>query len=110
MVLLCPHGGWVWPWGDGHAYYVVAFFEVDSVDAVGVAAHGADVVFVEADGHAFVGGDEDDLVAVGDTGGDELVSFFDVDGVDAAGADVHELAELGFLYETVARGEEDEFV
>jgi hypothetical protein len=68
------------------------------------------VIFVEADGHAFVRGDEDDLVAVGDAGGDEFVSFFDVDGVDAVGADVHELAELGFFYQAVAGGEEDVFV
>src|SRR5712691_4237775 len=97
-------------WGYGHADYVVAFFEVDAVDAVGGAAHGADVIFVEADRHAFMGSDEDDLVAVGDAGSDEFVPFFDADSVDAVGADVHEFAELGFFYEAVAGGEENVFV
>src|SRR6266851_1553481 len=97
-------------WGYGHADYVVAFFEVDAVDAVGGAAHGADVIFVEADRHAFVGSDEDDLVAVGDAGGDEFVSFFDADSVDAIRAHVHEFAELGFFYQSVTRGEENVFV
>ena len=68
------------------------------------------MAFVEADGHAFVRGDEDDLIAVGDAGGDEFVSGFDVDGVDAVGADVHELAQLGFFYQAVAGGEEDIFI
>ena len=124
---LCPHGPSLFPlvlagprvcrsnrgfrfWRDRHAYYVVSLFEIDAVDAVGVAAHGADVIFVEADGHAFVGGDENDLVAVGDAGGYQFVSVFDVDGVDAVGADVHELAEFGFFNQAVAGGEEDEFI
>ncbi len=95
---------------DRHAYYVVAFFQVDAIDAVGGAAHGADVIFVEADGHAFVSGDENDLVAVGDAGGHEFVSLFDVDGVDAVRADVHELAQLGFFDQAVTRGEENIFI
>src|SRR5271157_1303602 len=103
-------GGSFWFWSYCHAYYVVAFFQIYAVYAVGGAAHGADVIFVEADGCAFVGGDEDDLVAVGDAGGYEFVSLFDVDGVDAVGADVHELAEFGFFYQAVAGGEEDVFV
>src|SRR5208337_3177429 len=97
-------------WSDRHAYHVVAFFQVDSVDAICGAAHGADVIFVEADGHAFVRGDEDDLIAVGDAGGHEFVSGFDVDGVDPVGAHVHELAQLGFFYQAVAGGEEDVFI
>src|SRR5258708_1217350 len=96
--------------GHGHSYNVVALFQVDPKDTIGFAAHGANVVFVEAAGHAFVRSDEDDLVAVGDAGGDEFVSFFDIDGVDAVGADVHELAELRFFYQAVAGGEEDVFI
>ena len=42
------------------------FLSVDAAVAVGGAAHGAEVLLVEADGHAVVGGEEDDLLAVGD--------------------------------------------
>ncbi len=54
-----------------------------------------------------MGGEEDDLVAVGDAGGDELVVLVDVDGDDAAGHDVREVAEGGFFDGAVAGGEED---
>jgi len=53
-------------WGDGEADDVVVLAEGDAFDAVGGASHGADVVLVEADGLALVGGEEDDLAAVGD--------------------------------------------
>jgi hypothetical protein len=56
------------------------------------------VALVEADGHAFVRGQEDDLIAVGDAGGHQLVSFFDGDGVDTVRAYVHEFAQRRFLY------------
>ena len=45
------------------------------------------------DGHAVVGGEEDDFSAVGDFGGDEFVVFIDADGDDAAGHDVGEIFE-----------------
>src|SRR4029077_13243720 len=112
----CPHMAcacycsFAWFRGYGHSYYVVALFQVDAVHAIGDAAHGANVVFVEADRHAFVRRDENDLVAVGDAGSDEFVPFFDADSVDAIGADVHELAQLGFFYQAVAGGEENVFV
>ena len=68
------------------------------------------MAFVEADGHAFVGGQEDNLIAVGDAGGDEFVALFDADGVDAVGTDVHEFTEFGFFDRAVAGGEEDVLV
>src|SRR5271170_1723416 len=110
MVRDCSHRALARLWRDRHSYYVVALFQVDAINAVGGAAHGADVIFVEADSHAFMRGDEDDLVAVGNAGGDEFVSLFDVDGVDAVGADMHELAQFGFFHQAVARGEENVFV
>ena len=64
-------------------------------------------LLVEADGHAVVGGEEDDLLAVGDAGGDELVVLVDADGDDAAGHDVGEVLERGLLDGAVAGGEED---
>ena len=93
--------------GDGGADDVVALAEVDAAVAVGGAAHGAEVLLVEADGHAVVGGEEDDLLAVGDAGGDELVVLVDADGDDAAGHDVGEVLERGLLDGAVAGGEED---
>ena len=57
-----------------------------------------------------MGGEEDDLLAVGDLGGDELVVLVDVDGDDAAGHDVREVFERGLLDGAVAGGEEDEAV
>ena len=73
---------------DGDADDVIVFGEVDAAHAVGRAAHGADVVFVEADGHAEMRGEEDDLRAVGDAGGDQFVVLVDADGDNAAGHDV----------------------
>ena len=92
---------------DGGADDVVALLEGDAAVAEGGAAHGAEVLLVEADGHAVVGGEEDDLLAVGDAGGDELVVLVDVDGDDAAGHDVGEVLERGLLDGAVAGGEED---
>ena len=90
-----------------HADDVVLVFEVHAADAGGVAAHGADVAFFEADGLAFVGGEEDDLLAVGERGGNEFVALFDVDGDDAARHDVGEVLEFGLLHGAVAGDEED---
>ena len=53
-------------------------------------------------------GEEDDLRAVGDAGGDELVVLVDADGDDAAGHDVGEVLERSFLDGAFLRGEEDE--
>ena len=93
--------------GDGEADDVVSLAEVDALVAGGGTAHGAEVLLVEADGHAVVGGEEDDLLAVGGAGLDELVVLVDVDGDDAAGHDVGEVLEGGLLDGAVAGGEED---
>ena len=94
-------------WSDGGADDVVALLERDAAVAGGGTTHGAEVLLVEADGHAVVGGEEDDLLAVGDAGGDELVVLLDVDGDDAARHDVGEVLEGGLLDGAVAGGEED---
>ena len=64
-------------------------------------------VLIEPDSLAVVGGEEDDLLAVGDAGDDKLVVLLDVDGDDAAGHDVGEVLERGLLDRAVARGKED---
>ena len=95
---------------DGGADDVVVLLEGDAAVAEGGATHGAEVLLVEADGHAVVGGEEDDLLAVGDLGGDELVVLVDADGDDAAGHDVGEVPEGGLFDGAVAGGEEDVLV
>ncbi len=93
--------------GDGGSDDVVSLAEGDAAVAGGGAAHGAEILLVEADGLAVVGGEEDDLLTVGDARGDELVVLLDVDGDDAAGHDVGEVLEGGLLDGAVAGGEED---
>src|SRR5258708_9788106 len=102
--------GFAWFWSYRHSYDVVALFEVDAVDTVGGPAHGANVIFIEANGHAFMRSDENDLVAVGDAGGDKFVSLFDTDGINAVGTDVHKFAQLRFLDQAVAGGKENVFI
>ena len=68
------------------------------------------MAFVEADGHAFMRGEEDDLVAVGDAASYEFVAVFDSDGVDSVRAHVHEFTQLRFLHETIAGSKEDVLV
>src|ERR1700756_5338 len=62
-----------------HSHDVVFVFQVHAADAGGVATHGANCVFFEADGLAFVGSQEDDLLAVGEGGGHQFVALFDID-------------------------------
>ena len=54
--------------------------------------------------------EEDGLLAVGESGGDQVVVLVDGDGDDAARHDVGEVLERRFLDGAVARGEEDVFV
>ena len=78
-----------------------------ALDAGGVATHGTNCVFFEADGLAFVGGQEDDLLAVGEGSGDQFVALLDIDGDDAARHHVGKVLEFGFLHGGVAGDEED---
>ncbi len=85
----------------------IALGQISAGDAGGGAAHVADVGFVEADGHAFLGGEEDLVVAVGDGDADEAVLGFEADGDDAAFHDVAEGFEEGFLDDAQSGGEEE---
>src|SRR6185503_14224992 len=58
-----------------HANQVVALFHADAPDTVCLAAHGADVFFVEADGLALVRGQEDDLLSVREAGRNQFVAL-----------------------------------
>src|SRR4029077_11886891 len=90
-----------------HADQIVALFHADAPDTVCLAAHGADVFLVEADGLAFVRGEEDDLLSVREAGRNQFVALLDADGVDAVRAHVAEILELGLLHQAVAGGEEN---
>ena len=59
----------------GHADDVIFLAQVHAAHAGGVASHGADVVFVEANRLAIVRSEEDDLLAVGERGGDQFVAL-----------------------------------
>ena len=100
----------IWLGGCGHANNVVVLVEVDTPDTISGASHRAHMAFVEADGHAFMRGEEDDLVAVGDAASYEFVAVFDSDGVDSVRAHVHEFTQLRFLHETIAGSKEDVLV
>ena len=90
-----------------HADHVVVLGEVHAVDAAGVAAHGAHFGFAEQDGLAFVAGEENHLLAVGELRADQLVLLVEIDGDDAGGARIGEFGERRLLHRAVLRGEED---
>ena len=70
------------------ANHVIVLGQVYTAHAVGGAAHGADIAFVEADGHAKMRGQEDNLRAAGDARCHKFVFTVDADGDNAAGHDV----------------------
>src|SRR5690606_93871 len=96
--------------GDGeHADDGGAVGELDPLDAGGRAAHVADVVLREADGHA-VGGDEQEVVgAGGQADAEQGVVLAEADGDDAGAVDVGVGLEGGAFDDAVA-GDEGEVV
>ena len=82
---------------DLHRHDLVALAQADAADAVGGAAHRADVGLLEADGHAVAGAEEDLRLAVRELDGDDRVAFLDAHRDDAAGARVAERGEVGLL-------------
>ena len=95
---------------DLHADHLVVVGQVHAAHAAGDAPHGADILLVEADGLAVLGGQEDILAAVGQGHGDQLVAIVQLDGDDAAAADVGVLDQRGLLDHAVAGGHEQEGV
>ena len=96
--------------GERHADDVVVFLKADADDAAGLTAHGAGVGFWEADGHAFVRGDEDVVFAGGDHDFEEGVVFVEVDGDDSACARVAEEFERGLFDDAFGGDHENEFI
>src|SRR3984957_10392521 len=94
---------------DGvHAYDVVVFREIHAVHAACVATHRADFRFAEEDGLAFVAGEEDHLLAIGELGANQFVISLEIDGYDSGGTRIGEFRESRFFYRAVFRGQEDE--
>src|ERR1019366_4627613 len=93
--------------GDRHANDVVAFAQVHASNAMGLAAHGPYVLFVEANRLAVVRRQENDLAAVGTTGGDQFVLLLDGDSVDANRPHLAEVLQRRLLHRPAASGEEN---
>src|ERR1019366_5754951 len=91
--------------GDRHANDVVAFAQVHASNAMGLATHWPYVLFIEANRLAIVRRQENDLAAVGTTGGDQFVLLLDGDGVDANRPHVAEVLQRRLLHRPAARGE-----
>src|ERR1700678_2610198 len=92
----------------GKTYQVIALHQIDAADAVSRAAHGAHIVLAEANGHARVGGEKDDLVAIGAASANQLVIVVDADGNNAARHDIGKVLERSLLNGALTGGEEDE--
>src|SRR5262245_56854317 len=84
------------------ADHVIVVAQRDAAHAAGLAPHVAHLLFVEADRHAFVRGQEDLLRAVSQLHSHQLVSFVDAHGDDAVRADVGEFGELRLLDHALA--------
>src|SRR5205823_4989795 len=92
--------------GHDHADDVILADEADALDAAGVAAHGAGVGLVEANGHA-APRTQEHLVAGLDLGdADERVLVIEVDADQAALADVAVLLQARLLDQAAPRGHE----
>ena len=91
-----------------HADDVIVLVEIHAIDAAGVAAHGAHFGFAEQDGLAFVAGEENHLLAVGELRADEFVFAFEVDGDDAGGARIGEFGRARIFSRCRFGGQEDE--
>ena len=92
---------------DRHADDVVAFIEVHPANAISRAAHRTNVVFCEADRHAFMRSQEDDLLAVSQSRGHQFIAFINADGDNATRHDVREIRQRRLLDGALACGEED---
>src|SRR5262245_22480069 len=74
--------------------HVIVVAQRNAAHAAGLAPHVAHLLLVEADGHAFVRGQEDLLRAVGQLHGHQFVAFVNAHGDDAVRADVCKFGEL----------------
>ena len=94
---------------DGHTHHTVALIEGDGLHASGGTAHGADVVFIEADGHTLAGSSQQLVVAAGQPHPAQSIAFIQINGDDAALSGGVECAEAGTLDDTAA-GDHDQIL
>ena len=92
---------------DVHADDVVIGAQADTADTAADAAHWAGVFFVEADGLAVAGLDDDFVVATSHANPLQFIAFVEVDGDQPAGTDVLVLLERRLLDDTT-NGTHDE--
>src|SRR4029078_11925264 len=93
---------------DLHRDHFVVVAQRDAADAVGAAAHRADVGVVAAHGEAVARPDQDLLGAVGHFDGDHRVPFLDAHRDEAARARIAEGREIGLLDGPLAGANPDE--
>src|SRR5690606_24630453 len=93
--------------GEGdHADDFVALAKIDAAHAAGIAAHRADLIFLEASGHALLGADHDVHVGLRQAHIDEPVTLVDTDRANTARANAVEGGGIGLLDRAVAGGHE----
>ena len=93
---------------DADADDFIALGQLDGPDAMASAAHGAGVLFIEADGLAVAGGNDQHIVAGGQAGPCQRVALVQRDADEAALADVGVLLQRGALDEALLGDHGDE--
>src|SRR5690606_3824975 len=93
-----------------HVNDPVALRQLYALDAGGASAHDANILFREANGHAFSRTHDDLAPAVGQFDADEFVIFPQQNGDQPDSAYVGEIDEPCFFDDAVAGGEKQVFV
>ena len=91
-----------------HADDVILLVQIHAIHAAGVAAHRTHFGFAEEDGLAFVAGQENHLLAVGEFRADEFVLVLEVDGDDAGGTRIGKFGQRGLFHGAEFGGQEHE--
>src|SRR5262249_9709152 len=87
---------------------LVVLSEFDALDAGRAAPHQADILLVEADGHAAGGGEEEVIAAGGQGHIEEFIAFLKADGDEAGLVDVAVVLKRGAFHDAVAADEGEE--
>ena len=86
---------------------MVVFPWSNAPDADGISSLIAQLLFVEAEAHAFFRNENNLVVPIGELGVDQVIAFFDLDGDDAAFAYVRVIGKVRFFDDTRSRREND---
>ena len=96
--------------GTRRADNVIALSQLDAAHAGSHTAHCTNLVLVKADGLALVGGDQDVLLAVGQTNVNQCVVLVEVERTQTRAADVLQVAQHDTLCNTLTGDEEQELI